>query len=98
MPDWIISTTASVWGLVMALAPVLQIRRMLELRSSRDVSLGYFWLLIPGFLLWVADGITTGDLFLVVPNALAAVVAVCLILVARWLRRADLDVAERNAG
>lgn len=87
MPDWIISTAASVWGLVMALAPILQIARMLRQRSSRDISLGYFWLLIPGFLLWVAHGATTGDIFLVVPNALAAVTAACLITVATWLRR-----------
>lgn len=87
MPDWIISTAASAWGLVMALAPILQIMRMLKQRSSRDVSLAYFWLLLPGFLLWVAHGSTTGDLFLVVPNALAALTAACLIAVATWLRR-----------
>lgn len=87
MPDWIISTAASVWGLVMALAPILQIMRMLKHRSSRDVSLGYFWLLLPGFLLWVAHGSTTGDVFLIVPNALAALMGACLIAVATWLRR-----------
>lgn len=87
MPDWIISAAASGWGLVMALAPILQIMRMWKHRSSRDVSLGYFWLLLPGFLLWVAHGGTTGDVFLVVPNALAALVAACLIGVATWLRR-----------
>lgn len=87
MPDWIISTAASAWGLVMALAPILQIVRMLKQRSSRDVSLAYFWLLLPGFVLWVAHGSTTGDVFLVVPNALATLTAACLIAVATWLRR-----------
>ncbi|GAA1486486.1 SemiSWEET family sugar transporter [Brachybacterium fresconis] len=86
MADWTISSVASAWGLVMALAPVLQIVRMLRLRSSEDVSLGYFWLLLPGFLLWVAHGYTTGDAFLMIPNAAAAVTAVCLIVVATRLR------------
>lgn len=87
MPDWVISSVASAWGVVMALAPILQIRRMLGLQSSRDVSLGYFWLLMPGFLLWVAHGVTVGDVFLILPNALAAVTASCLIAVAMRLRR-----------
>ena len=94
MPDWIISSAASAWGLVMALAPILQMRRMLVLGSSRDVSLSYFSLLIPGFLLWVAHGATTGDLFLVLPNALAAVTAACLIAVAMWLRRTEPESAQ----
>lgn len=86
MPEWIIAAAASVWGLVMALAPVLQIIRLLRRRSSEDVSLVYFCLLVPGFLLWVAHGITTGDVFLVVPNTLAAVTGTCLIVVILWLR------------
>lgn len=89
MPDWIISTAASAWGLVMALAPILQIVRMVKRGSSRDISLGYFWLLVPGFLLWIAHGLSTGDLFLVVPNALAAATAACLIGVALSLRRRE---------
>ena len=86
MPVWIISSAASAWGLVMALAPILQIKRMVRQGSSRDVSLGYFSLLIPGFLLWVAHGYATADAFLIVPNALAALTAAALIGVAVWLR------------
>jgi uncharacterized protein with PQ loop repeat len=42
------------WGVLMGIAPVLQIRRMLREQSSRDVSLGYFMVLLTGFLLWIA--------------------------------------------
>ena len=42
MPTTTIGTAASVWGLVMALAPLLQIARMVRRRSSRDLSVGYF--------------------------------------------------------
>ena len=87
MPIWIISSAASVWGLVMALAPILQIKRMVRQGSSRDISLGYFFLLIPGFLLWVAHGYATADIFLIVPNALAALTATMLIGIAVWLRQ-----------
>lgn len=64
-------------------APIIQIRRMLMLRSSRGVSLGYFWVLISGFLLWVACGSIMGD---VRTEYLAALSAACLIGVAMWLR------------
>lgn len=86
MSTWTISSIASLWGVVMALAPVLQIVRMLRLRSSADVSLGYFWLLLPGFVLWVAHGWTTGDMYLVVPNVAATITASVLITVAIRLR------------
>ena len=42
MPTTTIGTAASVWGLVMALAPLLQIARMVRRRSSRDLSVGYY--------------------------------------------------------
>ena len=37
----VLAATASAWGVLMGLSPVLQIRRMLRQRSSREVSLGY---------------------------------------------------------
>jgi MtN3 and saliva related transmembrane protein len=83
----VLGTMAAAWGVVMAVSPVLQVRRMLVTRSAEDVSTGYFLLLIPGFLLWVAYGIASGDLFLAIPNAIAAIVAVALLGVAMTLRR-----------
>ena len=46
---------AASWGIVMALSPVLQIRRILERRSSDDVSISYFLVLLFGFTLWIAS-------------------------------------------
>ncbi len=57
-------------------------RRMFRTRSSQDISIGYFLLLIPGLVLWVAYGVASHDLFLAVPNAVSVVVAAILILVA----------------
>lgn len=96
----VIGAAASAWGLVMALAPILQIIRMVRRRSSRDVSLGYFAVLLPGFGLWLVYGLVGADLFLVLPNALAIVTGSLLIAVAFALRRAesgspdDLTVAD----
>lgn len=70
----------------MALAPLLQVRRMLRLRSSNDVSIGYLVLLMPGFLLWASYGMALGNPALIVPNAVAAVIDALAICVAVRLR------------
>jgi uncharacterized protein with PQ loop repeat len=77
---------AATWGVVMALSPLLQIRKMLTRRSSEDVSIGYFWVLIVGFMLWLAYGASIKNLTLVIPNAVALVVALVTVAVAGVLR------------
>jgi MtN3 and saliva related transmembrane protein len=80
---------ASGWGIAMALSPVLQIRRMIELRSSHGVSLGYPSVLFIGFLIWLAYGISIDNLALIVPNIVAAIViAVTIAVVLRYRRPA----------
>lgn len=83
----IIAVLAASWATVMALGPLLQARRMLQRRSSADVSLGYLLILLPGFALWVAYGATKADLTLVVPNMLAFAVDAGTTLIAVRLRR-----------
>lgn len=78
----------------MGVAPVLQIRRMVRERSSRDVSLGYFVVLIVGFLLWMAYGIAADNLALIVPNAVALIVTVSTVSIAARLRRHPHRVSE----
>jgi uncharacterized protein with PQ loop repeat len=54
MAPTILATAASSWAVLMGIAPALQIRRMLRARSSREVSVAYFTVLLIGFLLWIA--------------------------------------------
>jgi uncharacterized protein with PQ loop repeat len=81
-----LAIAASAWGVLMGISPVLQIRRMLRERSSRDVSLGYFAVLLIGFLLWIAYGAAAGSLVLIIPNGVALLVGLTLIAVALRLR------------
>jgi uncharacterized protein with PQ loop repeat len=71
----------------MGIAPVLQIRRMLRERSSRDVSIAYFAILLVGFLLWIGYGAAAGLPALVIPNIVATLVGTAVIAVAFRLRR-----------
>jgi uncharacterized protein with PQ loop repeat len=82
-----LAVAASSWAVLMGIAPVLQIRRMLRERSSRDVSIAYFAILLVGFLLWIAYGAAAGLPALVIPNTVAVLVGTAVIAVALRLRR-----------
>jgi MtN3 and saliva related transmembrane protein len=84
----VLAVIASSWGVLMGISPILQIRQMLRERSSREVSLGYYVILLAGFLLWISYGIAAQNLVLIIPNTVALLVGLSLITVALRLRRA----------
>jgi MtN3 and saliva related transmembrane protein len=94
----VLAVAASFWGVLMGIAPLLQIRRMLRERSSRDVSLGYFMILLAGFLLWISYGVAAGNLVLVIPNSVALLVGVALVMVVLRLRRRSADKRSPQPG
>lgn len=79
---------AATWGIAMAVSPVLQIRKIVQHRSSRGISIGYLGVLFVGFLLWLAYGISIENWALIVPNVIAALVSGATIAVAHRYRRA----------
>ena len=85
----VFAVSAASWGVLMALAPVLQIRRIIRERSSRDVSIAYYLVLLVGFALWVLYGVSSTSWALIVPNAVAFVVCTATIGVARRYRPSD---------
>lgn len=82
-----LALVAATWAIAMALGPVLQIRKIVEHRSSHGLSIGYFLVLFVGFLLWLAYGIAAGNLALIVPNTVAAIVIATTIAFALRYRR-----------
>jgi uncharacterized protein with PQ loop repeat len=60
---------------------------MLRQRSSRDVSVGYFAILLVGFLLWITYGIAAHNLALIVPNTVALLIGASTIAIALRLRK-----------
>ena len=71
----------------MAVSPVLQIRKIVQHRSSHGVSVGYMSVLFVGFLLWLSYGIALDNWALIVPNVVAAIVISATIVVAYRYRR-----------
>ena len=82
-----LAVAAAAWGVLMGLSPVLQIRQMLRRRSSRDVSISYFGVLMVGFVLWLSYGIAAHNLALIVPNVIALFIGASTIAVAVQLSR-----------
>ena len=82
MLETVLGATAAAWGILMAISPGLQIRKMLLHRSSHQVSIAYFWVLLVGFTLWVTYGVSIKNWYLVVPNAVAFIVCTTTIAVA----------------
>ena len=73
---------AASWGVLMAVSPLLQMRRMLERRSSADVSISYLAVLQVGFMLWVVYGLALRNAAIIVPNTVAFMIGVATIGIA----------------
>jgi MtN3 and saliva related transmembrane protein len=86
-PTDVLGAAALAAGLIMAVAPTLQIRRMFQTRSSRDFSIGYPTLLSVGFVLWLAYGVTLGNLPMMLSNTASLAFMLVTIGVALYFRR-----------
>ncbi len=82
----LLALIAGSWGVIMSIAPLLQIRAMVRARSSAGVSLGYLRVLLVGFVLWFSYGVALRDPALIVCNALSAAVGATTIAVAMRYR------------
>jgi MtN3 and saliva related transmembrane protein len=69
-----IAVVAGTWGVVMAAAPLLQIWRIVARRSSADISLPYFGVLLVGFVIWLIYGLSIANPALIVPNVVGILV------------------------
>jgi uncharacterized protein with PQ loop repeat len=88
-----LGVAAAAWGVLMAISPLLQIRRMIERRSSADVSIAYLAVLEFGFLLWIGYGIALGNPVIAIPNSVAALVGAATMAVAWALRHGPTRAA-----
>jgi MtN3 and saliva related transmembrane protein len=93
----VLGVLAASWGVMMAISPVLQIRRILERRSSADISIGYLAVLQVGFILWILYGIALRNPAIFVPNGVATLVGAATIGVAFRFRIGAPTHADASA-
>jgi uncharacterized protein with PQ loop repeat len=88
---------ASVMGVAMSLAPLFQVRRVLERGQADDVSLAFLVVIALGSSSWCAYGISTGDPYLIIPNTLGVITNVgTLLVVRRYQQRSASAVAPQR--
>ena len=87
---------ATSWGLVMSLAPLLQVRVVLRRRDSTGVSIAWPVVLLVGFLIWLLYGLVIGDVPLIVTNTVSGLVCLLTVVVLlRFRRRPETESMPR---
>ena len=86
MSTQFLATVATTYGVLGALKSLLQIRQMLARRSSRDVSAGFLASYAGGYAVWLAYGLSTGSLPLIVVDTVGLLCAGLTLAVALSLR------------
>jgi uncharacterized protein with PQ loop repeat len=100
-----LGTVATVYGVLGALKSLLQARQMLARRSSGDVSARFLASYAGGYAIWLAYGLSTGSLPLMVVDAVGLLCAGLTLAIAVSLRgslirpamdqpQLDLDLTE----
>jgi uncharacterized protein with PQ loop repeat len=83
----VLAAAAAVFGIVMGAAPLLQLLRMLRLRSSRDISMSFFALAAAGQLVWVVYGVALFNVAVVVSNGCGMLANAGVFVTAAALRK-----------
>lgn len=92
-----LAVLATVAGVLMAISPTLQIRRMRRTRSSNDVSLLYLSMLSCGFVAWLAYGWALGNPAMLISNTASLTFMLITIGVALRFRRGGVKRAAAGA-
>jgi MtN3 and saliva related transmembrane protein len=91
-----LASATTCWGVLMALAPLLQVRIVIRRRNSEGASATWIVILLVGFILWLCYGITTGDRPLIITNSASCLIALATLGVIVHYR--PRKASERRAG
>jgi MtN3 and saliva related transmembrane protein len=83
----VLAALTTCWGVVMGLAPVLQLRIIVHNRDAGDTSPAWLVILLVGLLLWLTYGAATGSAPLVITNAVSCTVLLVLLATIAAFRR-----------
>ena len=92
-----LGTVATVYGVLAALKSLLQIRQMLARRSSRDVSALFLASYAGGYAVWLAYGLSSGSVPLIVADTVGLLCAGLTLAVALSLRGSLIRPATWNS-
>lgn len=84
----LVGPVAAAMGVLMALSPLLQARRVRIARDASEVSSGVFLVMRVNASAWLLYGFATANVVLIVPNVVALVTTTATLLVLRRHRPA----------
>ena len=90
-------TVATVYGVLGALKTLLQTRQMLARRTSREVSAGFLASYVGGYAIWLAYGLSTGSIPLIVVDTVGLLCGGLTLAVALFLRGPLIRPATWNS-
>jgi uncharacterized protein with PQ loop repeat len=93
----LLATIATVYGVLGAFKTLLQTRRMLARRTSGDVSAGFLASYAGGYAIWLAYGLSTGSIPLIVVDAVGLLCGGLTLAVALSLRGSLIRPATWNS-
>jgi uncharacterized protein with PQ loop repeat len=93
----LLGTVATVYGVLGALKTLLQARQMLGRRSSGDVSARFLPSYAGGYAIWLAYGLSTGSLPLIVVDTVGLLCGGLTLAVALSLRGSSIRPATWNS-
>ena len=91
-----VGIVATVYGVLGALKTLLQTRKMLSRRTSGDVSALFLASYAGGYAIWLAYGLSTGSIPLIVVDAIGLLCAGLTLAVALYLRGSLIRPATWN--
>src|SRR5215467_10458681 len=91
-----VGTVATAYGVLGALKTLLQTRQMLARRSSGDVSAGFLASYVGGYAIWLAYGLSTGSIPLIVVDTVGLLSGGLTLTVALSLRGSPIRPATWN--
>ena len=92
----LLGTAATVYGVLGALKSLLQTRQMLARRASGDVSALFLASYVGGYAIWLAYGVSTGSLPLIVVDTVGLLCGGLTLAVALSLRGSLIRPATWN--
>lgn len=93
----LLGAAATVYGVLAALKALLQTRQMLARRSSREVSAGFLASYAGGYAIWLAYGLSTGSIPLIVVDSVGLLCAGLTLAVALTFRGSHIRRATWNS-
>ncbi len=89
---------ATAYGVLMSLAPLLQAKKIWNRRSSADISITYLVVLVVGFSLYLAYGLSISNRLLIITNSVSMFATTAtLILAVVLLDRAGAGTSSEPA-